>query len=189
MRYPARACCLATQMLHLAGANGGAASPMPLVTQPYRFLLDDIDAAGVVFGPRLIAIAHRAAEEALAEVGLDFAAVLKEGRIALPIVKIDAEFRAPIHHGDQVNLGICCTRIGGGSFTMTVTVISATGQLMARISQIQAAIDLATGNGMTLPLSLRNHLVELTLEGTVPPPPSSAPTAPPSQEIAAWGRV
>ena len=162
---------------------------MPLVTLPYRFLLDDIDAAGVAFGPRLITIAHRAVEEALAEAGLDFAQILQEGRIALPIVKIEAEFRAPIRHGDQVNLGICCTRIGGGSFTMTVTVISAAGILLARISQIQAAIDLTTGQGMTLPLSLRNHLANLTLEGSVPPPPSTAPTAPPSQEIAAWRRA
>ena len=141
---------------------------MPSIQIPYRLLLDDIDAAGVVFGPRLIAIAHRAVETALAGVGVDFAAILREGRFALPIVKIEADFSAALRHGDEVTLDISCARIGKGSFTI-VSEIRTVKVVAAKIIQIHAVFDVVNQTGMALPESVRQGVARLHVDVSAAP--------------------
>jgi 1,4-dihydroxy-2-naphthoyl-CoA hydrolase len=136
---------------------------MPAASVPYRLLIDDIDAAGVVFGPRLVAIAHRAVEEVLADRGLDFAAVLRDGVFALPLVKVEAEFREPLRHGDRLDLVVGCDRLGSSSFTMTIDMRTRDGAIAAVVRQTQVAIAVATRTAIPLPAGVRQALTGLML--------------------------
>ena len=125
-----------------------------------RILLDDCDAAGVVFGPRITALAHHAYEEALAALGVDFAALIRSGELALPYVHLECEFRAPLHHGDLVDWRVSCSRLGDTSFTMRIEAVVGTTSC-AVVSQTHVAIDPRTRSKVTVPAAVRTALTTL----------------------------
>lgn len=122
-----------------------------------RMLIDDCDAAGVVFGPRLVAMAHQVYEEALAAAGLDLAAVVREGVLALPYVHLDCEFHAPLRHGDQVEFAVTCARLGTTSYTVHIA-LSCAGAPCAKVSQTHVALDPRTRAKLALPPAVRHAL-------------------------------
>jgi acyl-CoA thioesterase FadM len=125
-----------------------------------RILLDDCDAAGVVFGPHLAALAHQAYESALAAVGIDFATMIHTEALALPYVHLECEFRAPLRHGDLVDWRVACARIGGSSYTMRIeAVVGETS--CAVVNQTHVAIDPRTRSKVTLPTEVRAALTTL----------------------------
>lgn len=137
---------------------------MPTINR--RMLIDDCDAAGVVFGPRVAAIAHQAYEEVLAEVGVDLAALVRVGEIALPYVHLECEFRSPMRHGDHVAIDVICGRIGTSSYTVHIDFFQdqRRGQeSCARVSQTHVAIACATRSKIELPVSIRQALAALTV--------------------------
>lgn len=137
---------------------------MPTINR--RILLDDCDAAGVVFGPRIAALAHHAYEEVLAEVGIDLAALIRAGEIALPYVHLECEFRAPMQHGDLIAIEVTCGRIGASSYTVHINFSRDQGrgqESCARVSQTHVAIACATRAKIDLPVCIREALAALTV--------------------------
>ncbi len=135
-------------------------SPLSPLKESLRIHLDDVDAAGVAFGPRLIMLAHRAAETILARHGLDIAVILRAGRIALPLVRIETDFRAPLRHGDSVVADLVCRRIGTSSVTLA-TRLCAGSTVACEVVQIHACIDARTHQTIPLPDDLRAALLPL----------------------------
>ncbi|MBA2479390.1 MAG: acyl-CoA thioesterase [Planctomycetes bacterium] len=134
---------------------------MPTITR--RVLLNDVDAAGVVFYARIMAIAHECYEEAMAGSGLGLDALIRAGRIGLPLVHADADFSHPLRHGDQVACSVCCETIGTKSFTIRVdlTVLGAEPRAAATVRQIHACVDMDRLQSMPLPADLRAKLTAL----------------------------
>lgn len=134
---------------------------IPVPTSNRRILIDDCDAAGVVFGPRLLALAHQAYEEALADAGLDLAAVVRGGELALPYVHLDCEFSGPLRHGDRAEFTVSCERIGTTSYGIRIAVACA-GRPCAQVTQAHVAIDPRTRAKTPLPEAVRTALAALT---------------------------
>ena len=138
--------------------------PMPTINR--RILIDDCDAAGVVFGPRIAALAHQAYEEVLIDVGVDLAALIRTGDIALPYVHLECEFRAPLQHGDLITIEVICGRIGTSSYTMHIDFFRdgpGGRESCARVSQTHVAIACATRAKIDLPVFIREALAALTV--------------------------
>jgi 1,4-dihydroxy-2-naphthoyl-CoA hydrolase len=125
-------------------------------------LIDDCDAAGVVFGPRLAALAHQAYEEVLAAVGIDLAALVRGVELALPYVHLECEFRAPLRHGDEIAINVIAGRIGNSSYTVHIDFLRGQ-ESCARVSQTHVAIACATRSKIDLPADLRQALAALTV--------------------------
>ena len=125
-----------------------------------RLLLDDIDAAGVAFGPRLLALAHQAYEERLAAVGLDLAALIRAGTHALPIARIEADFRAPLRHGDEAEFTVGLAELRERSYSVRIE-IAANGRSCAVITQIHACVDRKAGGACLLPPEVADALRRL----------------------------
>ncbi len=130
--------------------------------QRHRVTLDEVDAAGVVFAPTLIALAHRAYEQAALERGLDLAALVRAREIALPVVRVECDFHAPSRHGDELTLAVSCARVGGSSYALTIALRGAVGDARATVTQVHACVDPATGRSTTLPEWLRALLTTWT---------------------------
>ena len=125
-------------------------------------LLDDCDPAGVVFGPHVATLAHHAYEEALRDVGIDLAALVRGGELALPYIHLDCEFRAPLRHGDHASLTVSCGRVGTSSYTVHIDI--AVGETScAKVSQTHVAIDPRTRSKVELPAAVRQALGALTV--------------------------
>ncbi len=133
---------------------------MPTINR--RMLIDDCDAAGVVFGPHIATLAHHAYEEVLAAVGIDLAALVRGGELALPYVHLECEFRAPLRHGDEVAINVITGRIGTSSYTVHVDFLRGQ-ESCARVTQTHVAIDCATRSKIELPAALRQALAALTV--------------------------
>ncbi len=129
--------------------------PVPTINR--RILLDDCDAAGVAFGPRVVALAHAAYENALFDAGIDLAALIRAGELALPYIHLDSEFRAPLRHGDAAELTVSCARLGTTSYTIR-TAIAVGGTACAVVTQTHVAIDPRTRTKIELPDALRRAL-------------------------------
>lgn len=134
--------------------------PMPTINR--RIRIDDCDAAGVVFGPHIATLAHQAYEEALGDAGLDLAALVRTGELALPYVHLDCEFRAPLRHGDAISLDVTCGRIGSTSFTVHIELRKGT-ESCAKVSQTHVCIACATRTKTELPPFIRESLAALTV--------------------------
>ncbi len=125
----------------------------------YRVTLDEVDAAGVVFAPTLIALAHRAYERAALKRGLDLAALVRARAIAVPLVRIECDFTAPSRHGDELTLAVSCARVGTSSYALVVAIDGVAGDARAVVTQVHACIDPAAGKSIPLPDWLRALLI------------------------------
>jgi acyl-CoA thioesterase FadM len=122
--------------------------------------LDDIDAAGVAFGPRLIALAHHAFEQAMADAGAPLPDLLRDGRWAMPLVRIESTFTAPLRHGDRVGWTVRLERLGDTSATLRIDATTAAGPAYA-VTQVHVCLDRTTGRPAPWPVPLRTALERL----------------------------
>jgi 1,4-dihydroxy-2-naphthoyl-CoA hydrolase len=135
---------------------------MPTTTR--RILLNDVDAAGVVFYARIFAIAHEVYEEAMAASGLGLDSLIRAGRIGLPLVHADADFTSPLRHGDEVACAVACEKIGTKSFAMRVDFTvhgGAQPRAAATVRQIHACVDMDRLQSTPLPEAIRHVLDRL----------------------------
>lgn len=142
---------------------------MPRVSSR-RMLLSDIDSAGIAYTGRLITIAMETLELGLAQAGLDFAAIIREGRFGVPLVHVEADFKRPFRHGDIVDLHLCCDEIGTRSYTCRVELRPEGGATASATLRFTAAvIDMASFTSVPVPDAFRAALTTLIPPGTPPP--------------------
>lgn len=134
---------------------------MPRVTTR-RMLINDIDAAGIAYTGRLLTIGLEAMEQGMHQAGLDFAALLREGRYGMPLVHVEADFRRPFRHGDEVGVDLWCDEIGTRSYTLRVELVPTGGtQPSASLRFTSAVVDLTTFSSVPVPDSFRAALTAL----------------------------
>ena len=128
----------------------------------HRMLINDIDAAGIAYTGRLVTIAMEALELGLAQVGMDFAAMLREQRFGVPLVHIEADFKRPFRHGELVDLDLWCDEIGARSYTCRIDLLPAGGTMVAASLRFTSAvIDLASFQAVAMPEAFRAALQRL----------------------------
>jgi acyl-CoA thioesterase FadM len=134
---------------------------MPLVCTR-RLCIGDIDAAGIAYTGRLVDFALETLEIGCAAQGLDFAALLREGRFGLPLVHIEADFAAPFRHGDQAECHLFCEAISERSYTSRIELRrSGSERAAASLRFTAACVDLTTLRSTALPESIRTVLERL----------------------------
>ncbi len=122
--------------------------------------LHDTDAAGVLYFANQFRIAHEAYEAFMEQAGFGLGDVLKKGRIGLPIVRADGDYRAPLRVGDQLQLSLRLLRIGRTSFTL-VCRIAKDNRTAGHVTTTHVAVDRRTGRKTELPSALRKALASL----------------------------
>lgn len=125
--------------------------------RPVRF--DEIDAAGYVYFPKLVALAHEALERLLesARPG-GYAGWVVGERIGLPCVHVEADFSAPLRFGDAIVVSARVVRFGETSVTFDVQIDRGDGVACARIGYVVACADLNGPRKRALPPELRAAL-------------------------------
>jgi 4-hydroxybenzoyl-CoA thioesterase len=131
--------------------------------RPVRF--DEIDAAGFVYFPKIVALAHEALERLLEDARPGgYASWVVGSRVGLPCVRVAADFTAPLRFGDEIVVETRVARFGTTSVTFEVKVgRAADGTPCARIDYVVACADLDGPRKRKLPETLRaalaRHLV------------------------------
>jgi YbgC/YbaW family acyl-CoA thioester hydrolase len=123
----------------------------------------DVDAAGVLFFGRVYDYCHQAYEEFWASEGVDRAHFFAGAEFLVPIAHSEADYRAPIRHGDRVRVRLEVTRVGRASFSLRYRVTGLDGTLRVEAATVHAFVDRATMRPISIPENLRailsRHLV------------------------------
>lgn len=139
---------------------------MTAFTRRYRYRFGDIDDAGIAYYPKLLHYLHCAFEDWFSDaLGMPYAAVMREDKLGLPTVKLDAEFFAPVRYGDEPDVHLGVLRIGESSaefgFWMTK---DSSPQPLCRARVITAAVDMDTMRSRPLPPVWRARLQPFLLD-------------------------
>ena len=128
---------------------------------PYRTRLTvrfgDVDRAGIVYFPRIFHFMHVAQEDFFADyIGVPYHRLIEEEGIGFPTITDATEFLRVIHYGDVLEIHVYISRIGDSSVTFEFRLHrEATGELLARSSQVKVAVNMQTWQKVTISDRLR----------------------------------
>lgn len=123
-----------------------------------KVYLADTDAAGRIFFSRLLEMMHAAYEEFLAANNFSLSNALKNENFFLPITHAEADYHAPIVLGAQLKIRANVKEIREHSFSVSYSVSSDAGSLLASGFTVHTAVSKATGKKIPLPENLKNLL-------------------------------
>jgi 1,4-dihydroxy-2-naphthoyl-CoA hydrolase len=84
--------------------------------------LRDTDAAGVIYFPNLLDIAHSAFESYMEQAGYGLGKAITTSPVVWPVVHAEADYRAPLRAGDPVTVTMMLQRLGDTSFSLTYAI-------------------------------------------------------------------
>jgi acyl-CoA thioesterase FadM len=120
--------------------------------------LYDTDAAGRLFFGALFRLVQEALEEFMAREGVPVGDVIAGGEFLYPVVRVEADYLAPLAVGERVRVEVTVARVGRRSFTLRYRVAFADGREAANAQVVHAVIGAASGAPAALPGPLREIL-------------------------------
>lgn len=120
----------------------------------------DIDYAGIVYYPRIVHFFHVAMEEFFSKgLGNDYARVLKEHRLGLPTVHLEADFRRPFQFGDRVDVEVFVEHLGNRSIRWRYRIFQqSSDEISVEGRVVTACVDLDTFTTISVPDWLREEV-------------------------------
>jgi len=129
-----------------------------MVERIRRVRLGHTDAAGVIFFPRLLEMAHESWEDHLEAAGMPLGKALALDGPLWPIVHCEADFRRPMRVSDELRVQLWLEREGASSCTLAHRFLSPAGEVLAEARTVHAAMDRRTGASVPLTEGMRRLL-------------------------------
>lgn len=120
----------------------------PRFEHPLRVRFQDVDAAGIVFYPRILEYFHDGYVAWLASLGVDLARVLAERTWAAPIRHAEAEFLRPVTFGDAVAVQVVALAADGSDLAVGFR-LAKDGKAAAVGRSVHSFVDRATWKRFT----------------------------------------
>lgn len=130
-----------------------ARSGVPPLAHLARF--QDVDAAGIVFFPRILEYFHDAYAAYLRAAGCPLERVLAAGIWAAPIKRSEAHFLRPIRFGDALETALVAARFEGSALSIGYRTTLREGEAVAIGSTVAVVVDRATFRRIEPPEELR----------------------------------
>jgi 4-hydroxybenzoyl-CoA thioesterase len=139
------------------GVDAARAATAPGVFSRQRKIrFSDCDPAGIVFYPQYFVMFNGLVEDWVDDgLGLGYRDLVVERRVGLPTVRVEADFRAVSHMGDEVTLSLAVARVGARSLTLDLRCEGADGELRMTMRQVLVTTSLLTHRAIDLPADLR----------------------------------
>jgi YbgC/YbaW family acyl-CoA thioester hydrolase len=128
-----------------------------LFTERRAVRFQDVDAAGIVFYPRVLEYFSDAYMAALKERGVDVPGLVASAELKLPLVHAEADYLLPLRFGDAIEIDVLAAKLGETSFTVGYRVSTA-GRVAAVGQTVHVCIDSASFKPRSLPDGLRSAL-------------------------------
>ena len=134
---------------------------------PIRF--NDIDAAGIVYFPRLLHFCHCALEDFVTDRSArSYRRYVQDG-VVFPVIKVEGSFFQRVHYRDRLQVGVVCEEIRTHAFRMRYDLAVVPGEgggvpeASARIVIAQAVTSLDAFELLEVPPDLRTALESVRL--------------------------
>jgi len=115
------------------------------------------DPAGIVFYPQFFYLLHEAQEDFLAHLGFAEHQMIASG-MGVPIVDLKTEFLGMCRHGDDINIYLSLSKVGGSSIGMTYTITGDDGKVRLRASAVVVYSTVPQGKPVRIPDDFRHAL-------------------------------
>lgn len=137
--------------------------------RPVRVRFSHCDPAGIVFFPQYLVMTNALVEDWFNEgLRIDYAQMIGQRRIGLPIVKLDCEFSRPSRMGETIMLSLALGAIGRRSIGIDI-VGHCGGETRFRAKQVLVTTSLDSGASIDIPADIASALAQFA-----PPPESSS---------------
>jgi 4-hydroxybenzoyl-CoA thioesterase len=125
---------------------------------PVRIRFAHCDPAGIVFFPQYLVLTNALVEDWFTEcLGIDYAHMIRQRRIGLPIVKLDCEFSRPSRMGETVTLSLSVNSIGRRSIRIGI-VGHCQDEVRFKAHQVLVTTSLETGQSIDIPDDIASAL-------------------------------
>ncbi|SMG55053.1 acyl-CoA thioesterase [Paraburkholderia susongensis] len=126
--------------------------------RPVRIRFSHCDPAGIVFFPQYLVMTNALVEDWFNEgLRVDYAHMIGQRRIGLPIVKLDCEFSRPSQMGETITLTLNVTTIGRSSIGLDI-VGHCNGETRFRAKQVLVTMSFDTGKSIEIPGDIASAL-------------------------------
>ncbi|BBM88783.1 hypothetical protein COTS27_00468 [Spirochaetota bacterium] len=116
-----------------------------LATHSIRITMAHVDAAGLIFFPRLYDLCESALEVFFEAIfAKNFHTVIFQQKQATIIVHSEADYKKPIRLGDHIKVVVACTHVGTTSFTIHYKMYNTKEVFVAEAKTVHVLIDLVT---------------------------------------------
>ncbi|CAB3647508.1 1,4-dihydroxy-2-naphthoyl-CoA hydrolase [Paraburkholderia phenoliruptrix] len=126
--------------------------------RPMRIRFSHCDPAGIVFFPQYLVMTNALVEDWFNEgLQIDYAQMIGQRRVGLPIVKLDCEFSRPSQMGETIMLTLAVTAIGRRSIGIEI-VGHCNGETRFRAKQVLVTTSLESGRSIDIPTDIATAL-------------------------------
>jgi 4-hydroxybenzoyl-CoA thioesterase len=129
--------------------------------RPIHF--DEVDPAGIVFFARYANIAHEAVENFFSSLEGGYPGLVRTRKMGMPIVHLEADFRAPLRYGDTLRVETACAKLGNSSATF-VHEMKNGESLCAVVRHVVVCVRFDDFKSCPMPVDVRARLREHLLE-------------------------
>lgn len=119
-----------------------------------RITLRDADAAGVLFFARYFSLAHDAYEAFLEAQGFGVGRILNEESYIIPIVRAEAEYKAPLRVGQTAIVRLHVAELRRRTFSIVCELLTPENKVACLVRTVHVVVDKATGRSVPLPRPL-----------------------------------
>ena len=123
--------------------------------EPRLVRFQDVDAAGIIFYPRVLEYMSDVYISMLMGGGWDLPKELGRSAVGTPLVHAEADYLAPLRFGDRVSVEIVDVKMGTTSFTVGYRVRTEGGVVAAVGQTVHVCLDRATFKPHEIPAALR----------------------------------
>jgi 1,4-dihydroxy-2-naphthoyl-CoA hydrolase len=116
----------------------------------------DVDAAGIVFYPRVLEYFSDAFIAFLGERGTKLAEVLRENRWGAPLRHAEADYFKPLRYGDRIEVALVRARLEEGEVSVGWRVARCSDGVVTSVGQtVHVFVDMRTFKRCAIPAELR----------------------------------
>ena len=126
--------------------------------RPVRIRFSHCDPAGIVFFPQYLVMTNALVEDWFNEgLQVNYAHMIAQRRVGLPIVKLDCEFSRPSQMGETIMLTLRVAAIGRRSISVDI-VGHCNGETRFSAKQVLVTTSLESGKSIDIPADIANAL-------------------------------
>ncbi|WP_421376529.1 acyl-CoA thioesterase [Paraburkholderia sp. DD10] len=130
----------------------------PSFDRQVRIRFSHCDPAGLVFFPQYLVMTNALVEDWFNEgLHIDYAQMIAQRRVGLPIVKLDCEFSRPSQMGETITLTLGVVAIGRRSISIEI-VGHCCGETRFRAKQVLVTTSIESGQSIEIPVDIASAL-------------------------------
>lgn len=131
---------------------------------PVRIRFSHCDPAGIVFFPQYLVLTNALVEDWFNDcLKIDYAHMIEQRRVGLPIVKLECEFSRPSKMGETATLALSLAAIGRRS--IRIEIVGRCGdEIRFRANQVLVTTSLEAGTSIDIPDDIASALAAFAPE-------------------------